>query len=80
MIEDGVWPCEAFLKIDDGGLNVILIEDRQIKKKGVLITYLDPRIHQSGRCCFLKVSKMSGIWFTLFLPEPLLGGPVFREI
>ena len=72
-------PCEAFLKFDDGGLDVILVEDSATKKKAVLMTYLDPCIHPNGVFCLLKVSQTSGISFALFLPEPLLGRPLFCE-
>ena len=59
---------------------MILIEVQPPKKeKKKLTTYLCPSIHQNSVLCVLKVSKTSSISLTLFLSEPLLGGPLFRE-
>jgi len=33
IIKDKVWPCEAFLKFDAGGLDVTLVEDQRQKRK-----------------------------------------------
>jgi hypothetical protein len=43
------------------------------------MTYLDPCTHQNGVFCLGNFLQTSGISFALFLPEPLLGRPLFRE-
>lgn len=64
-------PCEA----DNGGRHDPS-KGSATKKKVVLITYLDPYIHQM--MCFAS-EFFANEWglFALFLSEPLLGRPSF---